>query len=178
MRFKLVKCSICGKEETRGVKAIYCKSCSEKKIIERKHLYPIKYADSIRRWSKEHPNYTKEYWKRKKQDQNYMKKVSKRRKVYYLKNKERLTEKSRKYNRENRKRLTAKSHRLTIEEYNKITSKCCICGFTEVVDLHHIDEDKNNKSKFNLVGLCPNHHQMIHRRHFTFDDLKKKYCLE
>lgn len=46
--------------------------------------------------------------------------------------------------------------------YRKITEKCVICGFNEVVDLHHLDKNKDNSSENNLVGLCPNHHRMIH----------------
>jgi len=31
-----------------------------------------------------------------------------------------------------------------------------------VVDLHHLDNNKKNSSESNLVGLCPNHHKMLH----------------
>ena len=46
--------------------------------------------------------------------------------------------------------------------YKKITEKCVICGFDKFVVLHHLDQDKKNNSINNLVGLCPNHHQMLH----------------
>ena len=51
---------------------------------------------------------------------------------------------------------------LTLEKYQKITSKCLICGFDKLVDLHHLDHNKQNNSDKNVVGLCPNHHRMIH----------------
>ena len=37
-----------------------------------------------------------------------------------------------------------------------------ICNFNKVVDLHHLDENKKNSSENNLIGLCPNHHKMLH----------------
>ncbi|PIZ82634.1 hypothetical protein COX97_03825, partial [Candidatus Pacearchaeota archaeon CG_4_10_14_0_2_um_filter_05_32_18] len=44
----------------------------------------------------------------------------------------------------------------------KITSSCVACGFDKVVDLHHLDENNKNNSPNNLIGLCPNHHKMLH----------------
>ena len=55
-----------------------------------------------------------------------------------------------------------KNYQIDIEDYKQITSKCIICGFEKVVDLHHLDQNKNNNSKTNLLGLCPNHHKMLH----------------
>lgn len=55
-----------------------------------------------------------------------------------------------------------KNYGLNIELYKKITSKCLICGFDKVVDLHHLDQNKKNNSETNLIGLCPNHHKMLH----------------
>ena len=61
--------------------------------------------------------------------------------------------------------------------YQKITSKCAICNFDKVVDLHHLDYNKKNNSESNLVGLCPNHHKMLHDfryRKEMFDILREK----
>ena len=55
-----------------------------------------------------------------------------------------------------------KWHNLNVETYRKITKKCIVCGFDKVVYLHHLDENKQNSSEENLVGLCPNHHKMLH----------------
>ena len=55
-----------------------------------------------------------------------------------------------------------KRHDLDLETYRKITKACDICGFEKIVDLHHLDENKNNNSEGNLIGLCPNHHKMLH----------------
>ncbi len=43
------------------------------------------------------------------------------------------------------------------------TSKCVVCGFTTVVDVHHKDGDKSNNQDCNLIALCPNCHAMVHR---------------
>lgn len=55
-----------------------------------------------------------------------------------------------------------KNYGLNIETYKKITKSCVICGFDKVVDLHHLDQNKTNNSEKNLLGLCPNHHKMLH----------------
>lgn len=55
-----------------------------------------------------------------------------------------------------------KWHNIDLETYRKIIKECVICGFDKVVDLHHLDGNKKNSSETNLVGLCPNHHKMLH----------------
>jgi len=55
-----------------------------------------------------------------------------------------------------------KRFNLSSEIYKKLTKSCLICGFDKVVDLHHLDENRENNSQENLVGLCPNHHKMVH----------------
>lgn len=44
-----------------------------------------------------------------------------------------------------------------------VIGKCQCCGFTEVLDLHHIDQNHHNNSPENLVVLCPNCHAKVHR---------------
>ena len=64
---------------------------------------------------------------------------------------------------ENNKRWNhEKNFGIDIEIYKKLTKECVICGFDKIVDLHHLDENKKNSSEKNLVGLCPNHHRMLH----------------
>ena len=65
-----------------------------------------------------------------------------------------------------------KYHNISPELYNKLTKQCVICGFQQVVDLHHLDEDKSNNSEKNLVGLCPNHHRMFHHSNFKQEILQ------
>lgn len=59
-----------------------------------------------------------------------------------------------------------KYHNINLDTYKKLTLKCIICGFDKLVDLHHLDGNKQNNTEKNLVGLCPNHHKMIHNFEF------------
>ena len=70
-----------------------------------------------------------------------------------------------------------KLYNLDLETYKKITGFCAICGFDKVINLHHLDKNRQNNSSSNLIGLCPNHHMMLHDRRFRneiFEMLKKK----
>lgn len=40
--------------------------------------------------------------------------------------------------------------------------KCVICGEDKIVEVHHLDENKLNNDYFNLIPLCPTHHQYWH----------------
>ena len=42
--------------------------------------------------------------------------------------------------------------------------KCQICGFDDVVEIHHIQPASKggNEDLSNLAVLCPNHHRMVH----------------
>lgn len=59
-----------------------------------------------------------------------------------------------------------KWYELDMEDYKKITKSCVVCSFDKIVALHHLDENRKNNSRENLVGLCPNHHQMFHNFQF------------
>ncbi len=79
-------------------------------------------------------------------------------------------DKSRAYNQRRRNNIDLKTFR-------KITKQCAICEFDKIVDVHHIDLNKTNNSQKNLIGLCPNHHRMIHNYNFRpeiFIVLKQK----
>lgn len=70
-----------------------------------------------------------------------------------------------------------KLHNIDNETYKKITAKCLICGFDKVVDLHHLDNNHKNNSEDNMIGLCPNHHKMIHDFRYKeeiFNQIKEK----
>lgn len=70
-----------------------------------------------------------------------------------------------------------KRYNLDDKTYKKITKECVICGFDKVVDLHHLDHNPKNNSHDNLIGVCPNHHRMIHFKVYqkeVFDILEEK----
>ena len=66
-----------------------------------------------------------------------------------------------------------KKFNIGLETYRKLTKKCIICGFDKVVDLHHLDNNPKNNSETNLIGLCPNHHKMLHRFEYKKEILEK-----
>jgi len=66
-----------------------------------------------------------------------------------------------------------KWHNLELETYKEITKQCFICNFEKIVELHHLDGKKENNSKENLIGLCPNHHKMIHNYKFKDEFLEE-----
>ena len=55
-----------------------------------------------------------------------------------------------------------KRHKIPAKLYLKLTKKCLVCGFDKYVVLHHLDENHQNSDEKNLIGLCPNHHQLVH----------------
>lgn len=68
-------------------------------------------------------------------------------------------------------------HNVDGELYLKVIAKCVICEFDKIIDLHHLDHNHLNSSPTNLIGLCPNHHKMIHSKKYQkeiFDILKEK----
>lgn len=70
-----------------------------------------------------------------------------------------------------------KYHNIDIEIYKKVTEKCALCNFDKIVELHHLDKNRKNNDTKNMIGLCPNHHKMIHDYRFKADleeELKKK----
>ena len=68
---------------------------------------------------------------------------------------------------------TRKNYNLSMDTYKQITQKCIICGFDKVVDLHHVDQNTKNNSERNLVGLCPNHHKMLHDFRYRVEMLQE-----
>lgn len=70
-----------------------------------------------------------------------------------------------------------KYFKLDLETYKRLTKECLICGFSDVVDLHHLDMNRNNCNLDNLVPVCPNHHRMLHSskyREELYQELEKK----
>lgn len=54
-------------------------------------------------------------------------------------------------------------------------NKCMICGWDEIVDVHHIIPRRHNGSNNldNLIVLCPNHHRMADLGRIATDELLK-----
>ena len=60
----------------------------------------------------------------------------------------------------------------TLKQYIiSLYGKCECCGYDEVLDLHHIDENHNNNDPSNHGVLCPNCHAKIHRLGISFNEL-------
>jgi len=55
------------------------------------------------------------------------------------------------------------SYRTTCFQHHE--KKCVVCGEQNIVEVHHLDEDKQNNSPENLIPLCPTHHQYWHSNH-------------
>lgn len=43
--------------------------------------------------------------------------------------------------------------------------KCIVCPEIKILDVHHIDENRENNTKQNLIPLCPTHHRYVHSRY-------------
>ena len=70
-----------------------------------------------------------------------------------------------------------RAHNIEPELYRKLIKECMICGFDKMVDIHHLDHNHKNSVETNLVGLCPNHHRMLHSKKYQkeiFDTLRGK----
>jgi hypothetical protein len=61
--------------------------------------------------------------------------------------------------------------------------KCIVCGEEKIVSVHHYDENRDNNDPYNLVPLCPTHHQYVHSRYKhlvidIIDEYRKKFAPE
>lgn len=62
----------------------------------------------------------------------------------------------------------------------KIHSKrCYFCNYNRVIDLHHIKQRKNGGKNLidNIMPLCPNCHQFLHRHDYQLIKLKGEYFM-
>jgi hypothetical protein len=51
-------------------------------------------------------------------------------------------------------------YRLKCFLYHKM--ECVICKENKIVDVHHLDENRDNNDIYNLIPLCPTHHRYWH----------------
>lgn len=52
-----------------------------------------------------------------------------------------------------------------------LVGECQACGYSEVLDLHHINENHKDNRPENHAVLCPNCHAKIHRLGLTIEEL-------
>lgn len=55
------------------------------------------------------------------------------------------------------------AYRSTCFLYHK--KECLVCMESNIVEAHHLDENRSNNDPSNLVPLCPTHHQYWHSRY-------------
>ena len=114
-----------------------------------------KIAEYNKHWRMKNPEYMKNY-----------------RKKYYELNKERERQRG-KNNYKKYKQFKTSDKRARI--IRQLGHKCAICGFSEVVNVHHIISVRkypNGKRKKDFalkrineyIVLCPNHHALIHKK--------------
>jgi hypothetical protein len=53
---------------------------------------------------------------------------------------------------------------LSLEDYLWLTTRCMVCEINEpsIIEIHHINKNRNDNGKNNLIGLCPNCHKLTH----------------
>ena len=62
----------------------------------------------------------------------------------------------------------AKAKKYGVIGYEVIAKKyykqqCAVCGVKDILDVHHIDKNRQNCHPSNLIFLCPNDHYRLHR---------------
>lgn len=55
------------------------------------------------------------------------------------------------------------TYRTTCFEHHE--KRCVVCDESNIVSVHHMDEDHDNNDQTNLIPLCPTHHQYMHSRY-------------
>jgi hypothetical protein len=55
-------------------------------------------------------------------------------------------------------------HQIDPMIYKKVVEKCVVCDFNKIVEIHHLNHNNQDNSSTNLIGVCPNHHKMIHSK--------------
>ena len=63
------------------------------------------------------------------------------------------------------------------QAYRKYVHECVICNTTDmdILEVHHIDGNRDNNILDNLIILCANHHSKVHRGSLEItDEIKQK----
>ena len=129
------------------------------KVLEKNRLWRLKYPNYKKEWNELNKYHVRTYYK------NYVSTLKKENPDYFKKYR--------------CKYVYSRFRGITLEVYKQLTQSCRIenCGFFETIDLHHIDKNRNNNSLSNLIGLCPNHHQLIHRHKYNLISINNSYFL-
>ncbi len=53
---------------------------------------------------------------------------------------------------------------LAYRNYEKVCAKCGYNEYPEILEVHHIDENRENNKLENLIVLCPNCHRKVHHK--------------
>lgn len=77
------------------------------------------------------------------------------------------------YLQQNKDYNNKKRHNISPELYNQITKKCLLCNFDKLVALHHLDCNRYNNCEDNMIGLCPNHHKLVHTLKYGKETMEK-----
>lgn len=74
---------------------------------------------------------------------------------------------------------TGLNHNIYREIYSRFNAKCAVCGFDEIVEVHHLIPVKQGGSNEieNLVLLCPSHHRLADHGMLIFKDIPKPFTL-
>jgi len=75
---------------------------------------------------------------------------------------------------ENNSRFTGQNYRQVC--FSRREHKCIICDENLVLEVHHIDNNRDNNHIDNLVPLCPTHHRYLHSKYyFLIEDKVAEY---
>ena len=72
--------------------------------------------------------------------------------------------------------VTENSKNYRLKAFQKYPHKCACCGYDEderILEVHHIDSDRNNNDIENLMILCPNCHRKITLKYYKLDNKKQ-----
>lgn len=74
-------------------------------------------------------------------------------------------------------RRMKKYYKINYKSYLELTEKCAICGFTELVCLHHIVPKFEGGKDIveNYIGLCHNCHTLVHFKKWSLDKIRQWY---
>lgn len=180
-------CIHCGKKFLRPLK----RTGRSDKIIPlpnyhwNKKKFCSKKCRSAHSIKKNYPR-SKNYQKKWREDNKEKVKESR---LIYISNpetKQNLEQKRKEYYKKNRKIIQEKHRKLINDSKNRILkmykNKCSICGYNEVLDIHHLkghkkykgDYLRNNFDLSKVIILCPNCHTKIHRGLLKEEEIKRK----